>query len=203
MNNEYMNVNEIIELTSLSHKQIRNNINNLKKSNNINQLIIGGGKGKGGQFWFHFSLLPFISIRQRRKLKKDTQTTIKFRKLSELYYMKSSWNYFGCIHPNRDLDLVELTNSLKSFNSFYVIHRKNEINHIHFTIQSSQQKDEIKDLLKSYFKKRNISISEVFLTGFDTGFKDDTINYLLRKGKHSSKRDLVDWGLVFQQFQLF
>ena len=57
MNNEYMNVNEIIELTSLSHKQIRNNINNLKKSNNINQLIIGGGKGKGGQFWFHFSLL--------------------------------------------------------------------------------------------------------------------------------------------------
>jgi hypothetical protein len=84
--------------------------------------------------------------------------------------------------------------------SFYVIHRQNEKNHIHFTIQSSLDKDEIKKLLKSFYLKNNISIDKVFLTKFEKHYKDDTINYLLRKGQHSSKNDLIDWGLSFRQY---
>ena len=111
------------------------------------------------------------------------------------YYTKVTWDYFGCIHPNKDIELFELVNSLKGFNSFYVIHRQQEINHIHFTIHSPRQIEELKDHLSSYFKKHKISIDKVFLTNFDYKFKEDTINYLLRRGCHSSKRDLIDWGV--------
>lgn len=193
-NNDFLNVNELKKYTTLSHKQIRNNLNNLKKVPVFNNLIKGGGKGRGGQFWFHYSLIPNVIIRQRNNKKVSNQTTLKFRNWSSFFYAKTSWDYFGCIHPNRDTDFIELINSLNNFVSFYVIHRRNEIHHIHFTIQSSLNKDEIKDLLRSYFLKKNISIDKVFLTGFRKEFRDDTINYLLRKGQHSSKHDLIDWG---------
>lgn len=200
MNSEYLNVNEIVDYTTLSHKQVRNNLNILLRTNKFDNLIIGGGKGRGGRFWFHFSLLPMVLQRQRKRVKSNCKLTTKNRSLSEYYYSKSNWDYFGCIHPNKDIDYLDLINSLKNINSFYVIHRRNEINHIHFTIQSKLSINEIKDHLKLFFQKRNISIDKVFLTGFNSLFKDDTINYLLRKGIHSSKKDLIDWGLTSIQY---
>jgi hypothetical protein len=197
MTNDFLNVNEIIEYTTLSHKQIRNNLNSLKTSSRFSNLIKGGGKGKGGQLWFHYSLIPHITLRQRRRVKKEHSTKLKVRKLSEYYYSKMTWDYFGCIHPNRDTDIMDLVTSLNDFNSFYVIHRQQEVNHIHFTIQSVLKNEEIKDIFKTYFKTKNISIDKVFLTGFESGFKDDTINYLLRRGRHSSKNDLIDWGVSY------
>jgi hypothetical protein len=202
MNKNFLNVNNIRDYSTLSHKQIRNNINGLKKLSQFNDLIFGGGKGKGGQFWCHYTLVPYISNRQRNRVNKNIQTTIKGRDFSEFYYSKTSWDYFGCIHPNRDIDFLELTNSLKNFNSFYVIHRQKEKNHIHFTLQSSLKVPEIKEQLKSYFNHINISIDDIFLTEFDTNFKDNTLNYLLRRGNHSSKSDVIDWGLSSPSFQL-
>jgi hypothetical protein len=201
MNRDFLNVSEVIEFTTLSQKQIRNNLNRLSKSKEFENLIYGGGKGKGGRFRFHYSILPIVLLR-RRKNKVDS--TLKSRKVSEFYYSKCSWDYFGCIQPNKELDYLELIDSLENFDSFYVIHRRNEKNHIHFTIHSSLSSDEIKDQLNLYFKNKRISIDEVFLTRFDKGFKDDTINYLLRRGKHNSKNDLIDWGLSFnfQKHQL-
>jgi hypothetical protein len=200
MNNDYLNIKEIQVYTTLTSKQVRNNLNNLIKSNNYNSLIKGGGKGKGGQFWSHYSLLPYITIRQRKRGNKNIQSILKFRKLSELLYSKTTWDFFGCIHPNNDVDYIDLINSLGNYFSFYVIHRQNEINHIHFTIQSHLKRDEIVDSLKTYFLKKTISIDKVFLNRFEKGFKDDTLNYLLRKGVHSSKKDLIDWGLSQQVF---
>jgi hypothetical protein len=200
---DYLNVKELQKYTTLTNKQIRNNLNNLKNSNKFGSLIRGGGKGKGGQFWFHYSLIPFISIRQRQRVSKNIQTTIKERKLSELFYSKTLWDYFGCIHPNKDVDMKDLLNSLNHFISFYVIHRQNEINHIHFTLQSNLKCDEIKDHFKTYYLTKGISIDKVFLVSFNRDFKDDTINYLLRKGIHSSKNDLIDWGLGPHPFHLY
>ena len=197
MNNDFLRVNEITEFTNLSHKQIRNNLNKLRTSSDFSNLIKGGGKGKGGQFLFHPTLIPLITFRQRQKKVNSNKVKLRVRKLSEFYYSKVTWDYFGCIHPNKDTDLFELVNSLNGYNSFYVIHRQKEINHIHFTIQSHQRIEEIKDILKTYFKTKNISIDKVFLTGFQSGFKDDTINYLLRRGRHSSKNDLIDWGVSY------
>lgn len=194
MNSNLVSVNEIKEFTNLSHKQIRNNLNTLKNTSEFKDLIKGGGKGKGGQFWFNPILIPQITLRQRRKKENEIRTKLRFRKLSEYYYSKVLWSYFGCIRPNRDTDLFQLVNSLNFFNSFYVIHRKREINHIHFTIHSSKQVEEIKDYLKDYFNQHFISIDKVFLTKFDYKFKEDTLNYLLRRGFHSSKSDLIDWG---------
>jgi hypothetical protein len=194
MNNN-ISINEIKEFTNLSHKQIRNNLNTLKNSFEFEKLIKGGGKGKGGQFWFNPILIPRITSRHRKKKENETKTKLKVRKLSEYYYSKVNWIFFGCILPNKDIELIELVDSLDGFNSFYVIHRQREINHIHFTIHSSKQIEEIKNLLGRYFNKRGISIDKVFLTKFDCKFKDDTLNYLLRRGSHSSKRDLIDWGM--------
>jgi hypothetical protein len=195
MNNDFLSVNEILEFTNLSHKQIRNNLNTLRTSSDFRNLIKGGGKGKGGQFWFHPTLIPLITLRQRKRKENINTTKLKVRRLSEFYYSKVTWDYFGCIHPNKDTELSELVNSLKGFNSFYVIHRQKEINHIHFTIQSPRQIEEIKEHLTRHFNKNKISIDKVFLTKFDYKFKEDTINYLLRRGCHSSKRDLIDWGV--------
>ena len=195
MNNQFLRVNEITEFTNLSHKQIRNNLNKLRTSSNFSNLIKGGGKGKGGQFLFHPTLIPLITLRQRQKKVNGNNVKSRVRKLSEFYYSKVTWDYFGCIHPNKDIDLFELINSLYGYNSFYVIHRQKEISHIHFTIQSHQRIEEIKDHLTGYFNKNKISIDKVFLTRFDYKFKEDTINYLLRRGKHSSKKDLIDWGI--------
>ncbi len=185
-----------MECTSLSHKQIRNNINNLKNFNNFHNLIKGGGKGKGGQFWFHYSIIPYISIRKRRRVNKENQTTLKVRKLSELFYNKTTWDYFGCVLPNSDLDIYKLVYSLSDFISFYVIHRKNEVNHIHFSLKSHLQVDSIKNTLRGYFELNGISIDKVFLTRYNKDFGQDTLNYLLRRGRHSFKNDLIDWGLT-------
>lgn len=99
--------------------------------------------------------------------------------------------------------MKDLLNSLNHFISFYVIHRQNEINHIHFTLQSNLKCDEIKDHFKTYYLTKGISIDKVFLVSFNRDFKDDTINYLLRKGIHSSKNDLIDWGLGPHPFHLY
>lgn len=195
MNYNFVSVNEIKEFTNLSHKQIRNKLNTLKTSSEFRNQIKGGGKGKGGQFWFNPILIPQITFRQRKKKENENLNKLRVRRLSEYYYSKVIWSYFGCIRPNRDTDLLELVNSLNGFNTFYVIHRQREINHIHFTIHSSKQVEEIKDHFKGYFNKHNISIDKVFLTKFDYKFKDDTLNYLLRRGCHSSKKDLIDWGI--------
>lgn len=195
MNKDIINVNEIKDYTDLSHKQIRNNLNSLKKSLEFEHLIKGGGKGKGGQFWFNPILIPRITSRHRKKGENENKTKLMVRKLSEYYYSKVNWIFFGCVLPNRDTELIELIDSLEGFNSFYVIHRQREVNHIHFTLNSTKQIGEIKDIIGSYFNKRGISIDKVFLTKFESKFKDDTLNYLLRRGLHSSKRDLIDWGM--------
>jgi hypothetical protein len=195
MKNRFISVNEIIEFTDLSHKQIRNNLNRLKNTIEFEKYIQGGGKGKGGQFWFNPILIPKITSRHRKNTENETKTKLKVRKLSEYYYRKVSWSFFGCILPNKDTELNELVNSLNGFSSFYVVHRQREINHIHFTIHSTKQSDEIRDSLRCYFIKCGISIDDVYLTKFDFGFGDSTLNYLLRRGSHSSKRDLIDWGM--------
>jgi hypothetical protein len=90
----------------------------------------------------------------------------------------------------------DLLKSLRQFDGFYVIHRKNEKNHIHFTIHSSRSISDIKQIIKNYFQTLKISIDNVFLTEYQETFGKNTLQYLLRKGNHSNKHDLIDWGLV-------
>jgi hypothetical protein len=196
MNNEYLNVNELKRYSTLTSKQIRNNLNSIKKLENYGGLIIGGGKGKGGQFWFHYSIIPLITIRQRKRKQRDIQTTKTNRCLSEFYYSKTKWDYFGCIKPNIETDIYQLINSLNNFSSFYVIHRKNEKNHIHFTIESSINLSDIKEQLKTYYTTSHISIDKIFLTKYNCDYNEKTLNYLLRRGNHNTKNDLIDWGLT-------
>ena len=138
MNSEFLNVNEIKNYSTLSQKQIRNNLNYLLGKGEYSNLIYGGGRGKGGQFRVHYTLIPLITNRKRNSKKKELQLKYTERFLSEFYYGKTNWDYFGCIKPNQETDLYQLVNSLKNFFSFYVIHRKKEKNHIHFTLSSSK-----------------------------------------------------------------
>jgi hypothetical protein len=92
MLNEYLKVTEIEKFSTLTSKQIRNKLVSLKNSNLYNGLIFGGGKGKGGQYKVHFTLLPIVASRIRRKKQKSIQTTNKSRLLSEYYFSKKQWN---------------------------------------------------------------------------------------------------------------
>jgi hypothetical protein len=196
MYSEYLNVVDLKDFTTLTNRQIRNNINRLKKSDKFNQYIKGGGRGKGGQFWFHYSIIPYITSRTRMRRNVNSTTTYSSRKLSDFLFTKTKWTYFGCIKPNEDIDIFELIGSLSPFFSFYCIHRQKEKNHIHFSVKTSIQIDDFKELLKLYFKKINKSIDRVFLTQFDNDLREKTINYLLRRGNHNTKQDLIDWGLT-------
>jgi hypothetical protein len=196
MNNEYLNVDDLKHFTTLTNRQIRNNINRLRKSNKFNGYIKGGGRGKGGQFWFHFSIIPYITNRIRMRRNVNSTTTYSSRKLSEFIFSRTKWNYFGCIKPNEEIDIFDLIGSLSPFFSFYCVHRNKEKNHIHFSVKTSLQIEDFKELLKLYFKKINKSIDRVFLTHFDTELGGKTLNYLLRRGNHNTKRDLIDWGLI-------
>jgi hypothetical protein len=197
MKNEYLNLNQLNQLTTLSQRQIRNNINLLRQENQFVNLIEGGGKGKGGQFKFHYSIVPLITNRKRQRVNQGSRTIYSSRKLSEFYFSKSQWDFFGCINPNIDIDIPTLKKSLDNFISFFCIHRSKEKNHIHFTIKSNLDLFYIKKELSSFFTNQSISIDEVFLVDFNPELKVETLNYLLRRGTHNEKNDLIDWGLIY------
>ena len=92
-------------------------------------------------------------------------------------------------------------NSLKNYTSFFCIHRCNEKNHIHFTIKSSLNIESIKNELKSFFNQNSISIDKIFLVDFNPFLMGNTLNYLLRRGNHNKKNDLIDWGLITPKIQ--
>ena len=196
LNNEYLNINEIIEYTTLSKRQIRNNIMSLQKNENFHELINGGGKGKGGKYWIHYSILPYITERQRNTPISSVKSTYNNRSLSEFIFKKSNWDYFGCIKPNIDVELTELIRSLNNFVSFYCIHRNREKNHIHFSIKSPLKLEEIRKEIKNFFSNHSISIDEVYLVDFNPLLTDKSLDYLLRRGIHNQKRDLIHWGLT-------
>lgn len=197
MNNEYLNINQISEFTTLSKRQIRNNILSIRENTNFKKLIKGGGKGKGGKYWIHFSIVPYITDRQRNTPKNQIKSTYNNRKLSEFIFRKSTWDYFGCIKPNIDVDLINLIKSLNNYSSFYCIHRNNEKNHIHFSIKSSRCLDEIKKELSHFFGSQSVSIDEVYIVDFNTLLTDKSLDYLLRRGNHNHKKDLIHWGLTY------
>ena len=145
----------------------------------------------------HSSIKSFIKTLNRKgEIIPPCFTPHLILKLSDFLFTKTKWTYFGCIKPNEDIDIFELIGSLSPFFSFYCIHRQKEKNHIHFSVKTSIQIDDFKEILKLYFKKINKSIDRVFLTQFDNDLREKTINYLLRRGNHNTKQDLIDWGLT-------
>jgi len=201
MNNEYLNINELLDFTTLSKRQIRNNVLSLREDINFNNLIRGGGKGKGGKYWIHYSIVPYITERQRKSLNKSIKSTYNSRKLSEFIFKKSKWDYFGCIKPNTDLDLTQLIGSLNKHESFYCIHRTREKNHIHFSIKSPLSLHEIKKELNSFFTNNSVSIDEVYIVDFNPLLRNKSLDYLLRRGNHNHKDDLIHWGLTFPKIK--
>lgn len=196
MLNELLNINEIEKYSSLTPKQIRNNIRDLHKHPEYQKKIYGGGRGKGGRYQIHFSLLPKITMRRRRRKIKDIQTIRKHRLLAEHIFPKIQWDYFGCIKPNIEIDMEVLICSISNFNCFYAIHRQNEMNHIHFTLEGKNSMDKIITTITNFYKRNKISIDNVFLKPFDKSSKRSAFNYLLRKEMHSNRNDLIDWGLI-------
>jgi hypothetical protein len=199
MNTDYLNVNEILDFTTLSKRQIRNNIIFLRKDENFHNLIKGGGKGKGGKYWIHYSIIPYITGRQRNSLQKSIKSTYNSRNLSEFIFKKINWDYFGCIKPNTDLDLTLLIESLNKYQSFYSIHRTKEMNHIHFSIKSPLSLHDIKKELSCFFSNNSISIDEVYLVDFNPQLRTKSLDYLLRRGNYNHKKDLIHWGLTLPQ----
>jgi hypothetical protein len=201
-NTESLTLKQLNHFTTLSQRQLRNNINILREDSRFSSLIQGGGKGKGGQFRFHYTIIPLITFRQRQKINQSSRTIYSSRLLSEYYFSMTNWDFFGCIYPNTDIDISKLKESLSQYISFFCVHRRKEKNHIHFTINSPDELCLIKKELSSYYSNQSISIDEVFLVDFNSELKVETLNYLLRRGPHHEKRDLIDWGLVIPDLYL-
>ena len=197
---EYISVKEISnKYSTLSTKQIRNRIKKLIDFSN-SALIMNGKKGRGGDYLIHYSLLQNLVKRKRRERneKKNTQKIIyKNRNFSELFFLTNNWDFFGCVYINKDIDYNELTKFFVIYNIFYVIHRRKEKNHIHFAVKSYKCKSDLKQEISSIFQKKKISIDEIFLTNFNSDLKKKSLDYLLRRGEHSEKKDLIDWGCFY------
>ncbi len=197
INNEYISVKEISnKYSTLSTKQIRNRIKKLKDVND-STLIICGKKGRGGDYLIHYSLLQYLVKRERKEKKNTGHLIRKNRNFSEIFFLTNTWDFFGCVNINNDIDYNELTKFFEPYNIFYVIHRKKEKNHIHFAIKNHKCKSDLKQEISSIFHKKKISIDEIFLTNFISDLKKKSLEYLLRRGEHSKKRDLIDWGCFY------
>ena len=192
----YLSVGELQKYSTLTTRQIRNNINSKKSIPEYENFIKGGGRGRGGQYWIHTSIIHEFISRKRNSPYFSTKQPIKNRKFSELFYSLTKWTYFGCVRPNSEVDFQILINSLQEYTSFYVIHRKGELNHIHFTLYEVMDIDEVKSKLKGYFCEKGISLGPIFLIEFSEKYRSNSFDYLLRRGRHNMKSDLVDWGFT-------
>lgn len=195
--NEYLNVKEITnKFSTLSTKQIRNRIKNLKKVSPTN-LIMNGKKGRGGEYMIHYSLLKYLVKRKRNSNKYNLSLINKFRNFSEFIFLTNDWDFFGCVKINKDIDYNILIEFFRLYTIFYVIHRKNEKNHIHFVLKNDKCLSNLKEEISSIFKKKQISIDKIYLDIFNSNLKNKSLEYLLRRGYHSNKKDLIDWGCFY------
>jgi hypothetical protein len=142
---EFLYIDDIKKYTCLSERQIRNRVKNQSLLNQ--NLIKGGGRGKGGKYSIHWSILPDILKEEYSKCTDDTyqRKQIMFKSYLGQYekqeFEKNKWKQFSFINPKDEISpesLKEVLSKLPGKIFFYSIHGHLENNtfHIHYVSDS-------------------------------------------------------------------
>ena len=141
---EYLYIEDIKKFTCLSDRQIRNRVKTL--STLKKNLIKGGGRGKGGKYSIHWSILPEILKEGYSKCPDSYERKQKMFKsylgqYEKQEFEKHKWKQFSYINPKDEISpesLKEVLSKLPGKLFFYSIHGhlKNNTFHIHYVSDS-------------------------------------------------------------------
>jgi hypothetical protein len=152
-----LSINDVIEHNNISRRIINNRINKLKSI--FPSLIKGGGKGKGGRYYFDDLLLAdifkpnsqlFLSSSETEILRFRQSTFINSFKTLENYRKKFDsieWKYWGCFRTKNNIisqqELVKMIQVKRGDILFYAIHtidlKITDPSHIHFVLKTDEQ----------------------------------------------------------------
>jgi hypothetical protein len=175
----YITIKDIEENTSITRKQISNRINKVSHHDN---LVFGGGKGRGGKYLIHPLLTNYLSapnyyskINENHKVKKLFNDYKTFRLLN--------WRSFGCYSPKECFDYDNLISTIGINDGdigYFSIHLRKSTNdfHIHYVLTSNPNK---KDTII-----HNIQ-------DFNSSWSESCFNYF---NNPSDNQNLIDFGFL-------
>jgi hypothetical protein len=154
----YITVKDIEEYTSISRKQINNRINKVSHHDN---LVMGGGKGRGGKYLIHPLLTNYLSAPNYYSKTNESQ---KMKKLFNDYrtFNLLNWRSFGCFSPKDCFDYNNLISTIGIKDGdigYFSIHLRKSTNdfHIHYVVTCNTDK---KDTIPHHIQDFNSSLSE-------------------------------------------
>lgn len=158
-----IHIKDIISEGNITRKQLNNRVVSLK--NNYPNLIIGGGKGRGGKYKIHPLLKDFL-IRPKSNINQFNNFRYPFPSFDSIELFKSiQWNWLCCYNPNvKSLETEDLLKMIPIDDGdicFYSIHETIKDNklHIHFTIKTNKSKSYIEHFPKNK-NNNNVKVFE-------------------------------------------
>ena len=154
---EFLYIDDIKKYTCLSDRQIRNRVKTL--SSVKKNLIKGGGRGKGGKYSIHWSLLSEIlkegyskcpdCIERKQKMFKNYISHFEIQE-----FQNQKWKQFCYVNPKDEItpkSLLDNLHLLPGNSFFYSIHghEGNNNYHIHY-VSDSDDTSSIKLPFKAY-----------------------------------------------------
>ena len=198
-------------LNTLSEKQIRNNLRELKMI--YPKLVKGGnGFGRGFKYSFHSSLFDLVTERKyktnspeytetrRDKIIKESET-----KRKEFIFFNTDWKFFTGLTPSKDIEPSILKETIKdpNLNIFYSIHRNYDTNstdidsnHIHWNFEIKNHQFNLNDYIKKLNNTPFLS-KPLYPQPFDQSKKQECYDYFIGKWyKPNRKQTVINYGTL-------
>jgi hypothetical protein len=195
-------VEQIEKFTTLSDRQIRNKLKELKPKF-PNDIIGGGTKGKKSKYFVNSNILEFVTERkynlldnEYQKRRTDLISKIKEDKTRTIFE-ETKWDFFCGLTPIKSMTPQQLINLIKhpKIHIFYSIHQKVEDlkNHIHFVVEVLDKSFDIDKHLNSIRVKKVHDVKP-----YNESIKNDCFDYLMIQGKHKNRLDQfrIEYGTL-------
>lgn len=186
-------VEQIEKFTTLSDRQIRNKLKELKPK--FPDDISGGGtKGKKSKYFVNSNILEFVTERkynlsdsEYQKRRTDLKSEIKEDTIRTTFE-ETKWDFFCGLTPIKSMTPQQLVDLIKhpKIETFYTIHTKVEDikNHIHFVVKVLDNSFNLEKHLNSIRVKKVHDIKP-----FDNKLKNECFDYMMIQGKHNNRLD--------------
>lgn len=195
-------VEQIEKFTTLTDRQIRNKLKELKPKF-PNDIIGGGTKGKKSKYIVNSNILEFVTERkynlsdsEYQKRRTDLISKIKEDKTRNTFE-ETKWDFFCGLTPIKSMTPQQLVDLIKhpKIQIFFTIHQKVEDlkNHIHFVVKVLDYSFNIEKHLNSIRVKKVHDVKP-----FNNSLKEESFDYMMIQGKHKNRLDQfrIEYGTL-------
>jgi hypothetical protein len=188
-----LTINEIIGDAKVSRKQINNRIQKVSHHEN---LVIGGGKGRGGKYHINPLLINFLtSNNYYRDIKYEGQLSNPYNGFNTFSLI--DWRWFCCFSPKCFLEPEQLLEKVWMNDGdicYYSIHGRKRTNvlHIHYVVTSEGNLLNFKttsNYIDQFDRKQDVKCFNYFNNPKDNQFVVD-VGFLLGV-KHHDRFDRI------------